>query len=239
MKPLNLTTFLYTITFCLIFCSCAVNRTRLNKVYIVEGNVNDFRRTTDNVTHSLGDNSKIKIVGGTDAQSTSYTVLVLDAKPTSGTTTTTAAEDERYTIPKTTVHQSVNKQMVAKPSVLINSLTIPFKFNPDNFVTSPGGSLGGTLEFRLANPGELTNGISGVAFAGVSQIPLNNTSTTNLEGIDVVTGLGTGLGIVFTRQKFQFGVLHGWDFYNTGGKGRDANWFCISIGFSFLNPTSL
>jgi hypothetical protein len=125
-------------------------------------------------------------------------------------------------------------------------LTLPFKFRkkigqtPSSMTTDVtlGSYIG--LRKRLAKKSDffLTVPVTlGLTFINVSS---NNTSPVNpTQDNAIVPGFTFGCGLVFQIDKFEFGLITGWDF-GTGKAGTDwiynkKNWVSFAIGYSFLN----
>ncbi len=137
-----------------------------------------------------------------------------------------------YKIPSATVSYGAN-------------ISLPFKLRSktdgQNIKITPDLTLGGYLgvKWRLVHtkPYYVTAPVISLGVATLS-INDNNTSTLPNKGDGAVLGITGSTGLVFQLDKFQFGLILGWD-RAAGEIGKDwiynnKTWYSFSIGYTFL-----
>ncbi len=113
-------------------------------------------------------------------------------------------------------------------------MAIPFKFQYNSYVIHPGGSIGGFAGARFNSTKKKERGFNIGAFGGLSSVPQNNDANTpNASDIKVIAAFGLGAGAIYNYERFQIGLVTGWDFYNNGGK-KVNSWLSFTVGFAFL-----
>ncbi|MCB9196576.1 MAG: hypothetical protein H6598_10160 [Flavobacteriales bacterium] len=130
------------------------------------------------------------------------------------------------------VHQKAKKW---EPKFGGGVLSVPFKFDMNNFKTYPAGEVGTALGLRLTHI-ESKNGITFNGILGWSTIPLNDLNSSNIEEIKTVSGATLGFGLAYSSgNNFIIGAYLGWDFYNTNNTPYTKNWISFGIGYDFFH----
>ena len=114
-------------------------------------------------------------------------------------------------------------------------LTIPFKFDSQNFKVFPAGEIGGFGGYKISN---VKNGAPTFvigAILGLSSIPLNDLNSTKENEIKSVSGITYGAGVsVYLTQGFQFGIYYGTDLFNTDNTKYKKEWLSFGFGYDFV-----
>ena len=115
-------------------------------------------------------------------------------------------------------------------------LVAPFKLQLSKGKELSGSaSIGPYLGYRIPMGLDVT--LNPVAFAGASNISINNTDASGKSTSESLAGLSYGAGLVFGfKSSFQVGLLIGADHVNSSAKYQYNNkpWLSFEIGYSFM-----
>jgi hypothetical protein len=108
--------------------------------------------------------------------------------------------------------------------------TAPFKYRPEKGNIYPGGNLAFACSYFYDFHGL---SIKPVIFAGITTVSINQ---VNSKDVDNKTGFTAGLGVNFdVLDKFELGVIAGWDWINKDWDSNNRVWYGLSFGYRIIN----